>query len=302
MCEILLEPSDGGIYPGLSLGIVTEADFFTLLNIVLEDFINRTGLAWTIFSQQIAIGVTTYIQPNDLNEVKVAFVGGQMIEHSSLADLDDWRYDWRILQGTPAWWHQDGLPPKTIELAPSPDYSGATYTTPGTWGIYGLFNGAAIGQYTGTASYSGTALTWVSGPAFDANWANYSLHNINLVAAPPNGVLNQISTVTDATHLVLSNNAGTSGGARLFYVSITNDGNLTMIGPAGLSAFLTTLGQIIPVIPDSFCFYLSMGILSRIFSTDGEAKDLQRSYYCDARYSEGCAAAAAISGELLQTS
>lgn len=303
VCSALLEPFQDGLYPGLTLGIVTEAQFLVLFAAVLEDFINRSGLVWSIFTQQIQFGISQYMQPNAMNSAKVAFVGGVYIDHSTLADLDDWKYDWRGKAGTPEYWHSDGLPPKTVEMADMPNYSGASYalanpadpTAQPPYGIYGLFNGTTQGQVTGVLNVAGTAGTWGAGALFDMRWNNYSpAPNILL-----NGAAWPIQTVTDAMNLVFAVPPG--DGIYNFAVNIGNDGNLTLIGTTGLNSITYTLDEIIPVIPDSFAaVYLAYGVLARIFSNDSECKDLQRAYYCQARYMEGVNAAAAISGEMLE--
>lgn len=363
VCECLLEPYQSGAYPGLSLGVVTEQDFLDLFSIVIQDFVLRTALPWSIFTQQVNFNQPTYQQPNDLNEVKVCFVDGQYIDHSTQHDLDDWLYGWQTQTGTPTFWHQDGLPQKTMELALNPNYTGAAYAagsrgvvnTNGTavalsggnvfnttywtgqpitisgvqysiasvtdqnnlvlttsagaqtgaqyfvpmdpslqppYGIYGLFNGASPGQYTGTATISGTTLTYSSGSLFDLNWNNYS--------PPPtislSGTSYPIQSVVSSTSLLLALPPG--GSTWSWTVNVGTDGNLTMVGSTGLDSITFSLGQIIPVVPDDACFYLAYGILARLWSQDGENKDLQRSYYALARYNEGVSALSAISGEL----
>ncbi len=212
VCDALMEPYTSGASPGLSLGIVTLSDFLDLFAVVLEDFVNRTGIVWLINTQRIASTTSLYTVPENLNAPKICLISGQYIEHSTLADLDDWLLSWQNQVGVPEYWWNDQLPPKTIGVAYTPNYTGAV-----------------------------------------------------------------VSSSTE----------------------ISNDGNLTMLGPVGLSGNTYTLGQTIPVVPDSACFYLAYGVLARIFSTDGEAKDMQRSFYCQSRYTEGVNALAAISGEML---
>ncbi len=299
VCECLMEPYQNGTYPGLSLGIVTLADFLDLFSQTLEDFVNRTGLVWSIFTQQVTGGTSQYLYPENLNSPKLAFLGGIYIEHSTLADLDDWSYSWQNSTGTPEYWHLDGLQPKTFELAVTPDYAGAGYVIPvdplaqPPFGISGLFNGATIGRSTGTVSTVGTAVTWVSGSLFDTNWANY-YPPLNITIG---GTVYQVASVTDSQHLVITLSAGSQTAA--FSLAVSNDANVTVVGTTGLRAITYALGDLIPVVPDSACFYLSYGVLARIFSTDGEAKDMQRSYYCLSRYNEGINALSAISGEML---
>jgi hypothetical protein len=75
------------------------------------------------------------------------------------------------------------------------------------------------------------------------------------------------------------------------------DRNLAVLGTAGTLKTSFALGDTIPNVPDSFSCYLAYGVLEKLFSTDGECKDLQRSYYCQARYLEGVAIARAWAGQ-----
>ena len=299
VCWVLLEDYNSGAGPGLSLGIVTQQEFLSIFSTVLLDFIQRTDIAYSIFTQQTNFNQSTYQNPNDLNTVKVCFLGGVYLDHSSLADLDDWQYNWQAQKGTPEYWHNDGLAPNTLELAATPNYTGAGYVIPVSptaqppFGVSGLFNGATIGRFTGTMSVSGTTGTWITGDLFDTNWNNYyPLPNITL-----NGTAWPLTSVTTTTVLVFEIAPG--DGTYTWVVSIGNDGNLTMVGPTGVDAIAYTLSDPVPVVDDEACPALSYGILAKIFSTDGEAKDLQRAYYCQARYMEFCNILAIISGEML---
>ena len=300
VCDVICEPWLHGTAPGLSLGVLTQAQFLTLFALVLEELVNKTSLIQTIFTQQIVFGTTQYESPTAMNEMNLCFVGGQFIDHSTLFMLDQWQYDWRTKLDTPEYWHEDGLPPKTLELAANPNYSGAGYAIPTgptpepPFGVNNLFNGATIGYFTGTCSVTSGTVTWSSGALFDAAWNNYY--------PPPNitlsGTAYPIQSVTSATVLVLA--VTPADGTYAFIVSITNDGNLTMIGNTGISSITYALGDLVPVLPDSFCWGLTYGVLARVFSTDGEAKDMQRAAYCNARYQECANAGAAIAGMMAE--
>jgi len=309
VCSVLLENYDNGAAPGLSLGIVTLQDFLDLFGIVVEEFINRTSLSYSIFTQQLGANQSLYQFPTNINTPKLCFIGGQWIDHTDLDTLDDWRYAWANTQGTPEYWYSDGLSPHIIGVAPNPDYSGASYTIPvgptpiPPFGITNLFNGATQGQFNSTISVTGVTATWVSGDLFDVAWGNYSpgpTMMLGLASPIVNGTPAPIQTVASSTSLTFAIAPG--DGVYFAQVNIGNDGNLSIIGTTGLTTITYGLNDTVPVLPDSFCGALAYGILARIFSNDSECKDLQRAYYCQARYSEYINVAAAISGELLEIS
>ncbi len=369
-----MEPSRDGTAPGLSLGIVTLAQFLKITGEVIEDFSSKLGLVWSIFSQQLIGGVSTYDVPEDINQVQETYIGGQTIESSTLFELDQWQYQWNAKTGTPEYWHLDGLAPKTLGVAFTPDYTGAGYSSPvtftgtvdtagtvATWasgyefltswnnytpaptvtinsvdytlssvtsaliletvedlgtqtgvtysitipaapppyGVYGLFNGSTIGQFSGQLVLTGTAAAWGSGSIFDLNWNNYSPRpNILLSTDQITYVAWPIESVTDIQNLTLIVGPGTGG--YFWKVGIGNDGNLTMVGPKGLPSVTYTLDSEIPdTIPTSFVPGIAYGVLARIFASDSESKDMQRAAYCQARYSEYCSIGGSVSGQLV---
>lgn len=301
VCDACMEPWNSGAAPGLSLGIVTLADFYNYLSLTLEDLIQRTSLTWEVWTTQLLFGQSQYQYPEDINQVKLAFVAGNFVDYADLFDLDNWDYQWRSKLDVPLYWHQDGLPPKTIEVAANPNYSGASYvvdiTAQPPYGIYGLFNGSTTGQFKSVVTTTGTAVVWVSGALFDVNWNNYYPPPSITIA----GTAYPIQSVTSPTALVLDFTAGNQSSVNA-QVNIGQDGNLSIVGTKGLSSITFTLDQVIPVLADVICPALSYGILARIWSNDGESKDLQRAAYANARYTEFLNLGAAVAGEMAQIS
>lgn len=368
-----MENYDDGTAPGLSLGIVSLQNFLDLVSEVIEDYSSRLGLVYSIFTAQLLSGISSYDVPEAMNQVKEVYVGGQNIDFSTLFELDQWEYQWNAKTGTPEYWHQDGLDPKTLGVALTPNYTGASYFAPitftgtvdtagsvATWvsgdefqtswnnytpaatitinavdyplssvtsaltleitgnlgtqssvafsttipaapppyGIYGLFNGATIGQYSGQLVLTGTAAAWASGNLFDLNWNNYYPRpNILLSTDQVTYTAWPMDSITNSTALILT--VGLGSGSYYWKVGIGNDGNLTMVGTQGLPSIAYTLDSVIPAtIPTSFVPGISYGVLARIFSGDSEARDLQRAAYCQARYQEWISAGAAVAGQL----
>ena len=297
VCDVLLEPFVGGIAPGLSLGIITQAQFLQIFGTVLIDFLNRTSLTWEIATQQLMFGTTQYLYPTQISTIEQVFIDGVDIEHSTLQDLDSWNYRWRNARGVPEFYHQDGLAPKLMEVAVAPNYTGAGYAiipgNPPAYNIFGRLNQAPIGTSQGVATISGTTVTWSSGDIFNIDWNGYY--------PPPNIVLNgtpyPIDSVTSSTVLVLA--VDPSLFVATWSVSIGPDGNLSILGAQSISSVAFALGDVIPSIPDSFTPYLSYGVLAKIFSMDGECRDIQRAAYCSARFQEGVNAAASVAGNLV---
>ncbi len=77
-------------------------------------------------------------------------------------------------------------------------------------------------------------------------------------------------------------------------------GNFTCVGGSGPNPIALTLDDFIPsVIPNSFTPYLVYRIEWRVFSQDGETKDIQRAIYCNSRWQEGLALGASIMMEAM---
>lgn len=297
--EVFLEPYNDGAYPGMSLGLFTLDEFLQMFGAVLAEFIERTNPVYVIFTQQVQLGVLQYLYPSAVMNIDSTYIGGQWINHETLFSLDNWQYNWRGEIGQPVYWHEDGLPQRTLELAPAPDYNGEPYTitdpsSDPPYGFYGRFNLSEPGVYIGTVNTSGTAVTWASGTTFDTNWALYS--NPTTITIGSTAYL--ISSVTDEGNIVLQSSAGTNTNAS-YSVVIGNDMNLTIVGTLGLSTYTFGIDDAIPIVPDSLCPYLVYGVLQRIWSADGETKDMQRATYAQARFTEGINLCAAITGALL---
>ena len=118
-CQDVLEDS------GLVLGVLTQAAFIDLFNLTLCDFLTQTALVKRIYTQTIFSGVFQYTVPDDIMRVDIAFLAGRYLPYASIPELNATMRNWRRDQGIPSRWYSDGLPPKTIGLALTPNYNGS---------------------------------------------------------------------------------------------------------------------------------------------------------------------------------
>lgn len=75
------------------------------------------------------------------------------------------------------------------------------------------------------------------------------------------------------------------------------DRNLSLVGTAGTYKTSFALADTIPNLPDTFTFYLTYGVLQKIWEQDGEAHDPLRAAYCQARFQEGWMLCKAFMGQ-----
>jgi len=119
VCFDLLE--DGG----LVLGLVTFQQFIDYLNLVLVDLLKETGISVQIFTQTVQAGVSQYPVPEPIMRPDEAYLAGTLLEQSDVQDLNNRFTKWRYTPGYPLRWHNDEIPPQTVELVPVPNYTGA---------------------------------------------------------------------------------------------------------------------------------------------------------------------------------
>ena len=180
LCYDVLE--DGG----LVLGILTLSQFFDLLNLSLLDFFTRGELFRRIYTQSIMAGQAVYSVPDDILTVSDVFVGGKWIPRATQAELNNKLRDWRRKPGPPQYFYEDGLPIKSIGLAPTPDQNSET--------IIGVdFPDAPFAIYD---SFSATVST-ISGPVLQ----NPAQHR-GLSIVGVQGSFTTVSALTDPLPLI----------------------------------------------------------------------------------------------------
>jgi len=134
VCNRLSEPG------GLVLNLATEAEFLRHFADVVQDFCHESGCSKAIFTQMIALGQSEYIIPDRQLRVEHAFVGGKIIQKVTIPELDALLRDWRTVQDIPAYYHEDGLAIKKVEIVPAPNYQGTNVPGSGPpYGVYGNF-------------------------------------------------------------------------------------------------------------------------------------------------------------------
>lgn len=111
---------------GLVLGLVTVQQFLDLANLSLLDFLKQTGCLKRVWTMSVFSGVPTYTIPDDIMLVEQVFLAGRWLPKATVAQLNETRRNWRREQDIPQYYYTDNLPPKTIGLAPAPNYN-STY-------------------------------------------------------------------------------------------------------------------------------------------------------------------------------
>lgn len=258
--DLFYEVSDALLEPGgLVLGITTEVDYFQMYQDTLMDFLSRTELVKHVTVLVQEAGKSTYDLPED-----IARVTGVMFESRMLP--------WSAQQGV------EIDPASTLRIAPAESWR-ADRSKVDKWntvprtprngpqaiafpaGAYGVISSVVAGNMT-ISAYPGS-------PCYGV----------------PQGDVGKVFVATAGPAL------GVISGVRHGF------GNLTVFG-AGLPVERTPNIHTIVELVDDFTPYLWFGVMERIFSTDGEHKDMLRSRFCSSRYNEGIQIAKAIVGRM----
>lgn len=117
-CYDLLEDN------GLVLGILTVQQYLDLVNLTLQDFLQRACFSSLVQTQYVSAGTGRYTYPDGMMRVDMAFLSGVLLEPSTVQALNNGLRQWRTDPGLPTRWHADELPLKTIELALLPNDTG----------------------------------------------------------------------------------------------------------------------------------------------------------------------------------
>jgi hypothetical protein len=110
---------------GLVLGIVTLNQFYDLLNLVVLDFLKRSGLLQRIYTQSVFAGQTGYSIPDDIIDIQSVWISGRWLPVSTQRELSGKIRNWRTVPDIPRFYYTDGLPLQSLGLAPYPNYNSA---------------------------------------------------------------------------------------------------------------------------------------------------------------------------------
>ena len=244
---------------GLVLGLLTLPQFIDLLNSSLSDFLKEACLVERVWTFSINAGVGTYPVPDNFIRVDNVFLAGRYLSKASVQELNGSMRGWRRNSGPPKFWYEDGLPPKTIGLAPAPNFNSAYILgahEPGPpHGIWDSFSAVARPLYSGSSSLmtpnQHRGLTLI-GPCSYSETDNYGDYYLPVV-----GLSDNVPAISPSA-------------------------------PAGTVSML----------PDDFVRpYLLWDVLERVFASDSECKDNQKAAFSAAQYKEGIALAKQVTGE-----
>lgn len=264
VCDVLLEGN-----PGLSLGLLTDQQFYSIAAEVLLDMCGKMGMVKKLFNHTQSFGVQVYPESPLLNDLQGCLSSQTFIFESSDFYLSESNFQWQAPNqiGNVESYRQDSIPTKQVQLSPAPQVNGSQVTIPAGGGGYGTIG--AVAAYTD--------FTFTCDPSTPAGYG---------VIAGANG-----NPYLEG----LNPGWGTVGAM----VPSTN--NLTMQGTA-LPFQIANIGPqtFVELLPDSLTPYLKYGILARVYNSDNELKDLQKAAYCSARFSECTNLIAAIMSQVYQ--
>src|SRR5579863_1620183 len=129
---------------GFVLGLITNQQFIDLTNEAMTDLMTEMCLTSRVFTQTVFAGQGLYPVPDDLLRVDAVYLSGRWVPKATQRDLNNQLRNWRRAPGPPKFWYEDGLPIKTIGLAPAPDYNSASVVGPNSpnppFGNYDTFS------------------------------------------------------------------------------------------------------------------------------------------------------------------
>lgn len=248
---------------GLTLGLITPAAVIQMIGESVVDFLAKTGIIKKLVSIPAFAGVDTYFLPDQISDTQYSAFQQSYLHRTSAFYLDNSDATWQAYQSTPTTWKQDEVQPKQIQLSPTPSSDGDFVTT------------ASIGFYGILSAVSNT-------------------NDLNILG-PPAGLYGVVNGYTGSPYVETLNPL-----YGVWATATVDSNNLSCISTGIPSTINPALNDYLQLIPDSFTVYIKYSALAKIFSQDGECKDLVKSAYCAARFTEGVNLAAAIMSEAFE--
>jgi hypothetical protein len=110
---------------GFKLGLISDQQVLDLINLTVSDFLIKTGICKRIYTQTIFAGQPQYAVPDDIERVDACLIGGSWAPRTTQRELSNAYRNWRTDLGVPIFFYEDGLPIKTMGIAPPPIFNGA---------------------------------------------------------------------------------------------------------------------------------------------------------------------------------
>ncbi len=178
--DTLLEPL------GLTLGLVTDAQFIQYFRSVMEEFLS-CGLYKAIALTGQISGTVRYIVPDWLSDVEAAFSDGAVLFRDMESGIAQSTRNWQSITAQPRSWRQDKQFMYQIEIYPKPSIPNTTNPNPSNFGIVAAWvpggNLAQTNAFVGTMTQAGQVATFTSpGVFFGAQPLNtFSRTNLAMV-------------------------------------------------------------------------------------------------------------------------
>jgi hypothetical protein len=244
---------------GLSLAY-TEASFLRDLQLSLDELCQETGFANKFLCQPLFFRQTDYDLPSVAMDVHEVMVNCRHIQETSSFYLDRGDPLSDLDEGNPEQWHRDKIGVGKVKISPPPRSSGAQIGTDPVVGLFGTPGG----------TISPTVIDIESSESLYGTISKAEGDYYVEVSGPMYGIIGSM-TVADKNIALLST-----------VKPVTTD---------------LSLDSYLELVPDSFACYLKWFVLERIWSTDGESKDIARATYAGTRKQEVIGLAKAIMDE-----
>jgi len=235
----------------------SSAAFLRDIHYAIVETCQRTAIVKEFFPIDFVAGTADYTLPDNAMDFHEAFAGNRHMQKVSSLYEDK---DFGLDDTVlPQEWHRDTSDANVIHVIPPPSIGGsAPVDVQPSGGMYGTIGGPATAQDAFT----------VEDPLYG------TLNSITGSYIESDGPF--FGTISDIT---------------------TGDESMIVIASVRPAATSYALSDVIPILPDTVCSYLKWFILEKIWSMDGEAKDIQRAAYATARKEEILGILAAIMEE-----